>query len=85
MDGIDEGLFSWFTINFLLGIAHLLHITFSKFNLNIFADRLNDPHNTFATLDLGGGSTQITFAPKGTRLQFMIITTKNVEPDSFCR
>jgi len=45
MDGIDEGLFSWFTINFLL-------------------DRLNDPHNTFATLDLGGGSTQITFAPK---------------------
>lgn len=45
MDGIDEGLFSWFTINFLM-------------------NRLNTPHSTFATLDLGGGSTQITFAPK---------------------
>jgi len=45
MDGIDEGLFSWFTINFLL-------------------NRLHTPHDTVAALDLGGGSTQITFAPK---------------------
>lgn len=47
MDGIDEGLFSWFTINFLL-------------------NRLQMPHETMAALDLGGGSTQITFAPKDT-------------------
>ncbi|XP_046462499.1 ectonucleoside triphosphate diphosphohydrolase 5-like [Daphnia pulex] len=45
MDGIDEGLFSWFTINFLL-------------------DRLHHPEQTVAALDLGGGSTQITFVPK---------------------
>jgi len=45
MDGIDEGLFSWFTINFL-------------------SNRLQTPHETLTTLDLGGGSTQITFAPK---------------------
>jgi len=45
MDGIDEGLFSWFTINFLL-------------------NRMHTPHETVAALDLGGGSTQITFAPK---------------------
>lgn len=44
MDGTDEGIFSWFTVNFLL-------------------NRLNS-HNTVAALDLGGGSTQVTFAPK---------------------
>lgn len=46
MDGTDEGIFSWFTVNFLL-------------------DRLNTQNhkNTVAALDLGGGSTQVTFAP----------------------
>lgn len=44
MDGVDEGLFSWFTVNFLL-------------------DRLGGrADKTVAALDLGGGSTQITFA-----------------------
>jgi len=43
MDGTDEGIFSWFTVNFLLG-------KLSK-------------TNTAAALDLGGGSTQVTFAP----------------------
>lgn len=44
MDGVDEGIYSWFTINFLLG-------------------RLSS-RNTIAALDLGGASTQATFAPK---------------------
>ncbi|CAG9854169.1 unnamed protein product [Phyllotreta striolata] len=44
MDGTDEGIFSWFTVNFLL----------ERFN--------GDPANTVAALDLGGGSTQVTFA-----------------------
>uniref|UniRef100_A0A1L8DXR4 nucleoside diphosphate phosphatase n=3 Tax=Nyssomyia neivai TaxID=330878 RepID=A0A1L8DXR4_9DIPT len=44
MEGVDEGIFSWFTVNFLLG-------------------KLNGK-NTVAALDLGGGSTQVTFAPK---------------------
>lgn len=44
LDGVDEGIYSWFTINFLLG-------------------RLGS-RNTVAALDLGGGSTQVTFAPK---------------------
>lgn len=44
MDGVDEGIYSWFTINFLLG-------------------KLSS-RNTIAALDLGGGSTQVTFAPK---------------------
>ncbi|GLV35393.1 NTPase [Carabus blaptoides fortunei] len=45
MDGVDEGIFSWFTVNFLL-------------------DRLSaNPDRTVAALDLGGGSTQVTFAP----------------------
>ncbi|XP_037082454.1 ectonucleoside triphosphate diphosphohydrolase 5-like isoform X2 [Pollicipes pollicipes] len=45
MSGTDEGLFSWFTVNFLL-------------------DRLGgDPGRSVAVFDLGGGSTQVTFAP----------------------
>ncbi|XP_045479496.1 ectonucleoside triphosphate diphosphohydrolase 5 isoform X2 [Harmonia axyridis] len=44
MDGVNEGIYSWFTVNFLLG-------------------RINgNPGNTVAALDLGGGSTQVTFA-----------------------
>lgn len=43
MEGTDEGIFSWFTVNFLLG-------------------RLSKT-NQAAALDLGGGSTQVTFAP----------------------
>lgn len=45
MDGVDEGIFSWFTVNFLLE------------RLSSNADR------TVAALDLGGGSTQVTFEP----------------------
>ncbi|KRF77983.1 ectonucleoside triphosphate diphosphohydrolase 5 isoform X1 [Drosophila virilis] len=43
MNGTDEGIFSWFTVNFLLG-------------------RLSKT-NQAAALDLGGGSTQVTFSP----------------------
>lgn len=46
MDGTDEGIFSWFTVNFLL----------ERFNTH-------NPSNTVAALDLGGGSTQVTFSP----------------------
>ncbi|XP_012278493.1 ectonucleoside triphosphate diphosphohydrolase 5 isoform X2 [Orussus abietinus] len=46
MEGTDEGIFSWFTVNYLL-------------------DKLgsHSSEETVAALDLGGGSTQITFAP----------------------
>ncbi|XP_047740891.1 uncharacterized protein LOC108673061 [Hyalella azteca] len=45
MDGRDEGIFSWFTVNYLL-------------------DRVGSaPRETLVALDLGGGSTQITFVP----------------------
>ncbi|KAK8729326.1 hypothetical protein OTU49_008764 [Cherax quadricarinatus] len=45
MDGRDEGIFSWFTVNYLM-------------------DRVSgDPRETLVALDLGGGSTQITFVP----------------------
>ncbi|XP_072246567.1 ectonucleoside triphosphate diphosphohydrolase 6 [Leuresthes tenuis] len=45
MDGTDEGISAWITINFLTG-----------------ALRGSDSH-TVGMLDLGGGSTQITFSP----------------------
>ncbi|XP_050735152.1 ectonucleoside triphosphate diphosphohydrolase 5-like isoform X3 [Eriocheir sinensis] len=45
MDGRDEGIFSWFTVNYLL-------------------DRITgNPKDTLVAMDLGGGSTQITFVP----------------------
>lgn len=44
MDGADEGLFAWFTVNFLL-------------------NRLSG-ETTVAALDMGGGSTQVTFVPQ---------------------
>lgn len=45
MEGTDEGIFSWFTVNFLL-------------------ERIGgNAARTVAALDLGGGSTQVTFSP----------------------
>lgn len=46
MEGMDEGIFSWFTVNFLL-------------------DRFTSlsSQTTVAALDLGGGSTQVTYQP----------------------
>jgi ectonucleoside triphosphate diphosphohydrolase 5/6 len=41
MDGTDEGIFSWFTVNYL--------------------SRRLTSKNTVAALDLGGGSTQVTY------------------------
>lgn len=46
MDGVDEGIFAWFTVNFLLN-----HLTANSYK------------NTVAVLDLGGGSTQVTYSP----------------------
>ncbi|XP_029675171.1 ectonucleoside triphosphate diphosphohydrolase 5 isoform X1 [Formica exsecta] len=52
MEGTDEGIFSWFTVNFLL-------------------DRFNSvsSQTTVAALDLGGGSTQITFQPNSNQVK----------------
>ncbi|KAJ8269960.1 hypothetical protein GJAV_G00108710 [Gymnothorax javanicus] len=46
MDGTNEGILAWVTVNFLTG--HLY----------------SSSKQTVGTLDLGGGSTQITFLPK---------------------
>ncbi|KAJ2310346.1 Guanosine-diphosphatase, partial [Coemansia sp. RSA 2704] len=49
MDGKDEGIYAWITVNYLLGT-------------------LGQPaHQTAATFDLGGGSTQIVFEPQAVR------------------
>lgn len=61
MDGTDEGIFSWFTTNFLL---------------NKFAGL----EKTVAAFDLGGGSTQTTFAVKPEQLSSS--QAKNLHPVS---
>ncbi|XP_022094815.1 ectonucleoside triphosphate diphosphohydrolase 5-like [Acanthaster planci] len=48
IDGIHEGEYIWFTVNFLRGIL----------------GTQDHSSNTMGVLDLGGGSTQITFAPR---------------------
>ncbi|XP_071797474.1 ectonucleoside triphosphate diphosphohydrolase 5-like [Asterias amurensis] len=48
IDGIHEGEFIWLTVNFLRGVL----------------GSLDHATNTMGVLDLGGGSTQITFAPR---------------------
>lgn len=45
MSELDEGVFGWMSVNYLL-------------------DRLHMPRKSYVALDLGGGSTQITFLPK---------------------
>lgn len=42
---LDEGLFGWLTVNYLM-------------------EQLPQPKKSYVALDLGGGSTQITFQPK---------------------
>lgn len=55
MEGTDEGIFSWFTVNFLLDrLSALSHESHG---------------NTVAALDLGGGSTQVTFAPDSSHVK----------------
>ena len=49
MDGKDEGVYAWITVNYLLD--------------TIRADSPKDAP-TYAVLDLGGGSTQIVFEPE---------------------
>lgn len=61
MDGTNEGIFAWVTMNFLTG------------NLRPNIKR------TVGILDLGGGSTQITFLPKSKK------TIENVSADFIAR
>jgi len=51
MDGSDEGVYAWITVNYLLG-------------------RLGaaEKKGTVSVMDLGGGSTQIVFEPKGSAM-----------------
>uniref|UniRef100_A0A8B9HK31 nucleoside diphosphate phosphatase n=1 Tax=Astyanax mexicanus TaxID=7994 RepID=A0A8B9HK31_ASTMX len=57
MDGTNEGIFAWVTMNFLTG------------NLRPNIKR------TVGILDLGGGSTQITFLPKSKVTRFSMFNT----------
>lgn len=43
LNGNDEGIYAWYTVNFLL-------------------EKLHNISSSIVTMDLGGGSTQITFA-----------------------
>ncbi|XP_067366926.1 ectonucleoside triphosphate diphosphohydrolase 6 isoform X2 [Channa argus] len=49
MEGTDEGISAWITVNFLTGGLHSTNLP------------------TVGILDLGGGSTQITFSPQDER------------------
>ncbi|CAH8875331.1 unnamed protein product [Trichobilharzia szidati] len=62
MDGFYEGLYLWITLNFLND-----RLSQRKMNVMVTGDdkqnSLVQQQTTIGTLDLGGGSTQITFIP----------------------
>ncbi|RXN34899.1 ectonucleoside triphosphate diphosphohydrolase 5 [Labeo rohita] len=58
MDGTDEGILAWVTVNFLTDDSQMR-------SLPLLSGRLHkNAQKTVGILDLGGGSTQITFLPK---------------------
>lgn len=61
MDGTKEAVYSWVTLNFLA---------------DVLAKKGSTAKDTFGTLDLGGGSTQIAFAPSQA-------STKSSAPDGW--
>lgn len=73
MEGIDEGLYSWITVNYLLETLHHHYEGFGEYEGKADGDgehsikkllrREKLKQQTFGTLDLGGGSMQITFVP----------------------
>ena len=80
MQGDDEGIFSWFTLNFLSGefvqtvfnacmndVIYAFDLKMLK-SVTVFCwlwlvGGLSDKSKLIGILDLGGGSTQITFVP----------------------
>lgn len=67
MTGIDEGIFGWFTLNFLLDRLSALKQEPINDLINQVFHESNFGHTTLQTaaaLDLGGGSTQVTFRPE---------------------
>lgn len=74
LDGSDEGLLSWFTVNFLLGKSKLsMDVPYNNLwnppnyfwkHFSVISDRFREEViNTVVALDLGGGSTQVSFVP----------------------
>ncbi|KAI0241901.1 Ectonucleoside triphosphate diphosphohydrolase 5 [Lamellibrachia satsuma] len=62
MEGNDEGIFSWVTVNFLT--EHTEQSTSRSILVSIFEGDLGSSDRMLGVLDLGGGSTQISFIPK---------------------
>ncbi|KAF8215285.1 nucleoside phosphatase family-domain-containing protein [Mycena galopus ATCC 62051] len=59
MGGAEEGVFAWVTANYLLGA-----LSPSSSSGSLASSSSKEEHDqTYAVLDLGGGSTQIVFAP----------------------
>ncbi|KAF8215303.1 nucleoside phosphatase family-domain-containing protein [Mycena galopus ATCC 62051] len=59
MDGAEQGMFAWVTANYLLGA-----LSPSSSSGSLASSSSKEEHDqTYAVLALGGGSTQIVFAP----------------------
>ncbi|KRZ73189.1 Nucleoside-diphosphatase uda-1 [Trichinella papuae] len=64
LDGTDEGIFGWFTLNYLLDRLESLMQESNAQRLTI-GEKLSA-----AAFDLGGGSTQVTFILRGSEEQY---------------
>ncbi|VDN59748.1 unnamed protein product [Dracunculus medinensis] len=65
ISGTDEGIFSWFTINMLSGqMGNFKETSEDDCENSVYKSSMTGKNQfSAATLDLGGGSTQITFLP----------------------
>ncbi|XP_072208818.1 ectonucleoside triphosphate diphosphohydrolase 8-like [Excalfactoria chinensis] len=61
--GEEEGAYGWITINYLLE-------SFTKYSPKAHTWVHPEADNSFGALDLGGASTQISFAPKGSVIKW---------------
>ncbi|KFO87570.1 Ectonucleoside triphosphate diphosphohydrolase 8, partial [Buceros rhinoceros silvestris] len=63
LTGEEEGAYGWITINYLLD-------SFTKYSPKAHTWVRPEAANIFGALDLGGASTQISFMPEGSEMQW---------------
>ena len=73
--------FSYFLVNYFLSTMCVVNYSyfaglFSWFTVNYYIGALENPSKSYPVMDLGGGSTQITFIPSSKVGLFLAVPLK---------